>query len=773
MQSSMIQRRLSSSALLLLVLSATSRPACAAATLASDGSWSRLALTTGVHYHSVVHDAVHDRLIVFGGSRNGGNSNDTYILPLAGAPAWQLVEPVGVRPTARNAQSAIYDPLRDRLIVFGGSATSGTLGDVWALTLGGTPSWTQLAPAGAPPTARWGHLATYDPVRDRMLVIGGNTGSVRLNDVWELSLSGTPGWNQLAPSGTAPAARWGHAGIYDPVGDRIVMFGGSNLGTRYNDAWSLALSGSPAWSNLTPLGTPPSARWVHGAAYDGAAHSMIVFGGYDGTNYLSDVWGLALDDTPAWTPLTVAGSSPTARWGVPCIYDSGRQRMVLFGGATTAGDADDLWTLSLAASPQWDSQLSPSTRAPSRYSHPAVYDPNGHRMILFGGFSGSFLNDLWALALTGNPRWSPLAALGTPPGVRHSHTATYDPLRNRILVIGGLGGGSNNPTPLNDVWALTLTGTPTWTKLTPAGTPPASLVSHNAVYDPVHDRIVIFRCGTFATSAPNEVWELSLAGSGAWTQLAPSGPPPSIRSGQSAIYDPIRGRMILFAGYGPFLFPLSDLWELTLGDSPAWNLLQGTSALYRSNQSAVYDPLGDRMIVFGGYNGATIATNDLWALPLASNTNFIGLSPDGPPPSGRAYHSAVYDPGSNRMLVFGGINSSLADAEVWALQFSGTVSVPPATQRNDVRLAAAFPDPAVGEVTIGFALPAAGHASLRVYDVSGRLVRTLVDGMLPAGPQSVRWDRRAASGPPALAGLYFYELRTHGVRLARRIVLIQ
>ena len=48
--------------------------------------------------------------------------------------------------------------------------------DVWALSLSGSPTWAQLAPAGTPPGAWYGHSAIYDPARDRMVVFGGNDG---------------------------------------------------------------------------------------------------------------------------------------------------------------------------------------------------------------------------------------------------------------------------------------------------------------------------------------------------------------------------------------------------------------------------------------------------------------------------------------------------------------------------------------------------------------------------------------------------------------------
>ena len=59
------------------------------------------------------------------------------------------------------------------MIVFGGVVGGTRLGDVWALTLGDAPSWTQLTPSGTSPSARYGHSAIYDPVRDRMVVFSG------------------------------------------------------------------------------------------------------------------------------------------------------------------------------------------------------------------------------------------------------------------------------------------------------------------------------------------------------------------------------------------------------------------------------------------------------------------------------------------------------------------------------------------------------------------------------------------------------------------------
>ena len=51
---------------------------------------------------------------------------------------------------------------------------------------GGSPAWVSLAPAGSPPSTRYGHTAIYDPARDRMVVFWGYGGGY-LNDAWLLA----------------------------------------------------------------------------------------------------------------------------------------------------------------------------------------------------------------------------------------------------------------------------------------------------------------------------------------------------------------------------------------------------------------------------------------------------------------------------------------------------------------------------------------------------------------------------------------------------------
>jgi hypothetical protein len=83
------------------------------------------------------------------------------------------------------------------------------------------------------------------------------------------------------------------------------------------------------------------------------------------------------------------------------------------------------------------------------------------------------------------------------------------------------------------------------------------------------------------------------------------------------------------------------------------------------------------------------------------------------------------------------------------------------------------PNPFNPRTEISFTLERSGPAALRVYDAAGRLVRTLVDRSLEAGPHRVGWDGIDAVGRKAASGVYFYRLVTPGFESAKRMLLIK
>jgi hypothetical protein len=88
-------------------------------------------------------------------------------------------------------------------------------------------------------------------------------------------------------------------------------------------------------------------------------------------------------------------------------------------------------------------------------------------------------------------------------------------------------------------------------------------------------------------------------------------------------------------------------------------------------------------------------------------------------------------------------------------------------------LLGAVPNPFNPSTRLSFEVAAAGHARLVVYDVSGRLVRTLIDSFHDVGRFDVVWDGRNDAGHISAAGVYLYRLETDGVVETKRMLLVK
>ncbi len=747
------------------ITAATACPAEAPATPGPDaveGRWNEL--THEPRYrHSAIYDPVRHRMLVFGGGYDYTLPTDVWSLSLTGTPTWRQLVPSGTT-SPRIGNSAIYDPVRDRMIVFGGDGGS----DVWALSLAGTPTWTLLAPNGTPPSPRNENSAIYDPIRDRMIVFGG-TLQTQLNDAWELSLAGTPTWTQLAPMGTPPSPRHEHTAIYDPNGDRMVVFGGTSS-FMLNDVWALSLSGTPTWTQLAPSGPLPPPRNGHVAIYDEAASRMIVYGGFS-NGFVGDTWALSLQGALTWTEITPSGALPMARDEHSAIEDPINGRMVIFGGSAASPSLlADAWALSLSGTPAW-TELTIIPPAP-RESHCLIPDLARDRMVVFGGYDGtSYLNDVWALSLGSAAAWTPLVPGGTPPGPRKGGGAILDGARNRMLLFGGYDGSSY----LNDVWALALTGAPAWTQLAASGTAPSIRSFASAIDDSVRDRLIVF--GGYNGSSMNDTWALSLSGTPTWSELTPSGTPPTPRYGHSAIYDPLRDRIVVFGGTDGTRF--NDVWALSLAGTPAWTQLtpSGTSPSPRSFPQAIYDPVRDRMLVFGGNNGSYMEgpfLNEVWALSLAGTPSWEQLAPSGSLPRPRS-GAAIYDAGHDRMVIFAGSGFSSLLNDVWALECLGSVcevGVSPQLPPTQERVWQAMPNPTHEGADVRLSIPAQATIRAGIYDVAGRCLRQVANGRFASGAHVLRWDGTSANSGRAAPGVYFWRISIDGHAFHRTSVVI-
>jgi hypothetical protein len=271
--------------------------------------------------HGLAYDSVRQRVLLFGGDPGGPPLADTWKWDGA---FWTQAADTG--PTTRHGLAMAFDSARQRIVLFGGASGSDILADTW--TWDGT-EWTQVADTG--PAARSGHALAYDDARERVVLFGGRTAANPLGDTWEWD--GTE-WTQIQDSG--PSARLAHAMAFDPPDARVVLFGGADAnGAGLNDTW---LWDGAAWAQAADTGPDPRA-----ASAMVAATTIVLFGGVNSIDpglpehiIYGDSWRW---DGNAWAKVQDFGPAP--RWGHGMAFRSDSGRIVLFGGSSVFGPAQD------------------------------------------------------------------------------------------------------------------------------------------------------------------------------------------------------------------------------------------------------------------------------------------------------------------------------------------------------------------------------------------------------------------------------------------------
>eukprot|EP00962_Isochrysis_galbana_P026846 scaffold8366_cov121-Isochrysis_galbana.AAC.8 len=156
----------------------------------------------------------------------------------------------------------------------------------------------------------------------------------------------------------------------------------------------------------------------------------------------------------SWQELSANGSWPAPRHGHSAVISLERGWMVLFGG-NMFDPVNHLFRYDIGKS-EWAQLKLPG--APSkREGHSATMTCSG-QMVVFGGYNGTFLNDVHVLslpppaanAIDDGLAWRQVETSGTPPAGRDGHSAVLTPDGRTILVFGGFDGNTQR----SDTFAL-------------------------------------------------------------------------------------------------------------------------------------------------------------------------------------------------------------------------------------------------------------------------------------------------------------------------------
>jgi FlgD Ig-like domain len=101
------------------------------------------------------------------------------------------------------------------------------------------------------------------------------------------------------------------------------------------------------------------------------------------------------------------------------------------------------------------------------------------------------------------------------------------------------------------------------------------------------------------------------------------------------------------------------------------------------------------------------------------------------------------------------------------------VDVPPGQTRLAFRLDPNAPNPFTSSTRIRFLVPERARTTLRIYDLAGRRVSTLVDAELAAGPHTFRWEGLGDDGRSVGPGVYFCQLQCGRFTGTRRMLMLR
>lgn len=561
---------------------------------------------------AMAYDVGRNRLVMFGGATSESSSE-----------TWEYDGTIWMRrltptlPPARFSQRMVYDSQRHKIVMFGGTDRAVTkFNDTWEYN---GFDWTQVTTAAAP-SLRSSFGMSYDSAQHRTLLYGGiGPNNVELRDTW--AYDGT-NWvqvvtaqAQLPPGREAtlvfdaqrnrtvliaglfnqetwefngsdwtrvitaqnPTSLYGHEAAYDPAGQRVLFFGGSN-NVSLNETW--AFNGT-AWS-LVETSAQPSPRVYPTMAT--LLDRVLLFGG----NELADTWELRGN---SWQQR----SFELAPNGVgPMVFDRTRFEVVLFVAESPVGTASETWTFDGS----WHKRISglgPSTRAGAAMA----YDDANHKAVLFGGGPRATpLQETWTFD---GATWQRLTTVTKPPARRFA-AMVYDDARRKIVMFGGQAAGTN--VNFDDTWEFDGVD---WHQVTTTTRPPAQN-SAAIAYDTSRHLVVLF-----AGDDSGATWTYDGAN---WRQVAtPIGPAP--RRGAAMAFDQGSQKVVLFGGSDRNLVQLGDTW---IFDGDGWTeAISAGAPAPRLQSNLVYAGSLGGMLLFGGIDLGYFA--DTWLFASSRNGN--------------------------------------------------------------------------------------------------------------------------------------------------------
>jgi hypothetical protein len=238
-------------------------------------------------FPAMAYDSLRKKVVLFGGNRIlfGRNPDENRFLDDTwewDGQMWTQIKVAGPPPRAEAAIA--FDSERGRVVLFGGHNRTGEgrnrLGDTWEWD---GARWTQIKVTG--PSARNGAAQVYDSVRRKIVLFGGSTQKDVSGETWEWD-----GRQWVENRSALTQGRFNCVLTYDVARRKVIRFGGRYAGRPVGDTWEYDGKG---WKQVSSTG--PTARNHAAMVYDSKRKKVVLFGGHDfgiheGVNVFGDTW---------------------------------------------------------------------------------------------------------------------------------------------------------------------------------------------------------------------------------------------------------------------------------------------------------------------------------------------------------------------------------------------------------------------------------------------------------------------------------------------------
>jgi hypothetical protein len=313
-------------------------------------------------------------------------------------------------------------------------------------------------------------------------------------------------------------------------------------------------------------------------------------------------------DTGATWRRVAEESGPPGRWGHQLVFDASRNRAVLFGGEGDGGvPLAGLWAYSFDDE-SW-SAISVSGEEPSgRFNGATVMDPERDRMIVFCGYDGVILDEVWAFDF-GIDTWS---RLPSGPSPRIDVVAATDG-RHAWLYGGFTRFGPLPPDELGDLWELDLE-TDIWQEL-PAE-PPLPMPRTNGAFGYFADALYLSG-GHPSSGYSSDAWRYDVA-IRRWEPLAPTGTRTAWAHAGSAV-DSDCSSLVYVAGDNNDAIPSAETGALRLDPELEYVTFAGSDpSIARHHTAIAFNPVERRILLFGGASFETSYLGDTFEYRLGA-----------------------------------------------------------------------------------------------------------------------------------------------------------